>query len=152
MVKQRFLPGFPEGAIKVGESLSILTKDGRVTYFVGSDNYYSHPEGEATSYRFIIATLMENGYVRARDLAGPPLNIPHRTLMNWGRQLRDKGANSFFQPIEPSAAPVMTPEKALECGRLLAEGQHIAAVARKVGLNDSTLRKAIQRGVVVKKK
>ena len=45
MSKQSFLPGFPEGAIKVGASLSILEKNDVVTYFVGGDNYYSYPKG-----------------------------------------------------------------------------------------------------------
>ena len=40
MFKQSFIPGFPEGAQRVGEALSILKQDGRVTYFVGGDNYF----------------------------------------------------------------------------------------------------------------
>jgi len=41
--KQVLIPGFPEGAQRIGEALSILEKGGRVTYFVGGDNYFSHP-------------------------------------------------------------------------------------------------------------
>lgn len=151
MIKQRFLPSLPEGAIRVGETVSIWKNGGQAYYFVGADSFFSHPEGEMASYRYIIATLLENGYVRACDLSKPPLNIPHRTVMNWGRQLRDKGANSFFRPVRRSAAAVVTPEKALECGQLLGAGHRIAAVAKAVGLNDSTLRKAIRRGAVKKK-
>lgn len=44
-MRQPFLPGFPDGTVKIGENLSILKKDGTVTYFVGSDNYFSHMEG-----------------------------------------------------------------------------------------------------------
>jgi hypothetical protein len=96
MLLQLFLPGFPEGATKVGASLSVLKKAGRVTYFVGSDNYFSHRDGDAQSHKFALATLMENGHVRPRDLAGPPFCIPHRTLMNWTSQLRKQGPGSFF--------------------------------------------------------
>ena len=83
MLKQQLLPGFPEGAQKVGDALNILEKDGTVTYFVGGDNYFSHPKSDQQSMRFAFASLLENGHVRARDLENPPLNLPHRTVMNW---------------------------------------------------------------------
>ena len=44
---QLLLQGFPDGAIRIGPALSILKKDGRVTYFVGADNYFSHAEADA---------------------------------------------------------------------------------------------------------
>ena len=97
MQGQTFLPGFPEGACRIGKStLTILTKGGHVHYFIGADNYHSHKESDEASRRFILASLMEHKHVRPRDLEGPPLCIPHRTLMNWGRQLREEGPGSFF--------------------------------------------------------
>jgi hypothetical protein len=150
MIKQKFLPGFPEGSIAIGNTLHILKKDGRVNYFVDSDNYFSHIEGDAQSYRFILATLMKNRHVRARDLTRAPLCIPHRTLMNWSSQLWQKGPESFFRAFPAHTVRVMTPEIALECGVLLAGGKSVAAVSKKLGINDSTLRKAMQRGVIAK--
>ncbi|MFH1706846.1 MAG: hypothetical protein ABIF71_02890, partial [Planctomycetota bacterium] len=52
---QMLLPGFPVGAIRVGAIVSILKKDGYITYFVGSDNYFSHLEDDDESARFAIA-------------------------------------------------------------------------------------------------
>jgi hypothetical protein len=58
MKGQLFLPAFPEGAMFIGKSsLSILTKDGNVHYFVGADRRRSvirdgcglHPCGRADS-------------------------------------------------------------------------------------------------------
>jgi len=83
MYKQSFLPGFPEGAERIGDALSILEKDGTRTYFLGGDNYYSHPIGDQQGMRFVLASLMANRHVRARDLEQAPLSIPHRTLMHW---------------------------------------------------------------------
>ena len=45
-MKQAFLPGFPHGAEKIGNGLSILREGGAVTYFVESDNYLSHAQGD----------------------------------------------------------------------------------------------------------
>ena len=75
MFKQSLIPGFPEGAQRIGKSLSILERDGRVIYFVGGDNYFSHPEGDIKSRRFALASLIENSHVRAVDLEGSPLFI-----------------------------------------------------------------------------
>ena len=57
MLPQLLLPGFPEGSTRIGDILSILNKEGRVTYFVGSDNYFSHPVGDERSRRFILAVV-----------------------------------------------------------------------------------------------
>ena len=97
MFKQSLIPGVPEGAQRVGKSLSILEHDGKVTYFVGGDNYFSHPQDDVKSRRYVLASLMENGHVRAVDLQGAPLLIAHRTLMNWTAQFRADGSASFFR-------------------------------------------------------
>ncbi len=143
---QLLLPGFPDGSIRIGSDLSVLKKDGRVTYFVGMDNLYSHPESSVNSQRFIIATLVANGHVRPIELEKSELAIPHRTLMHWTRQLADRGSDSFFGPRGRRGGAVMTVEKAAECGRLLDEGQTAAAAARQAGVNGSTLRKAVKAG------
>jgi hypothetical protein len=148
MFKQVLIPGFPDGAQKVGKALSILERDGRVTYFVGGDNYFSHPISDEASRRFALATLMANNHVRAVDLEGPPLCIPHRTLMNWKAQLASRGTESFFRAAPPRRPRVMSPALSAECGALLDQGHCPSEVARRVGINDSTLRKALQRKAV----
>jgi hypothetical protein len=148
MSRQPFLPDFPEGAIKIGPSLSILKKEGLVTYFAGGDNYYSHPEGDLKAERFAFATLMENGHVRPRDLEGSPLFFKHRTIMNWVEQLRGEGPGSFFRPRCSKNVPVMKLEKIAECERLFRDGKNVPKVAELVGIKESTLRKAIKRGAI----
>ncbi len=119
-----------------------------VTYFVGGDNYFSHPSGDRKSERFAQTSLMENGHVRARDLEQSPLSLPHRTLMNWTAQYRKDGPASFFREAERSRPPVMTPEKIAQCAGLIAEGLRPSVVARRAGIQESTLRKALKREVV----
>lgn len=128
--------------------MSVLKKDGRVFYFVGGGNYFSHSLGAVASFRFALATLMENGHVRACELARPPLCLPHRTLMNWRSQLRAKGAASFFRPGRRSSASVMTRDKVMECEGLLVGGLPVSAVAQRTAVNEPPLRKALKRGAV----
>lgn len=147
---QLLLQGFPDGAIRIGSTLRVLKKEGRVTYFVGSDNYFSHPETDAAGPRFALATLIANGHVRPSEVEASGLGIAHRTLMHWTRQLDEKGPGSFYAPRPRRGGTVMTPEKAAQCGQLLADGETMAEVARRTGVGESTLRKAVRGGRVVK--
>ena len=148
MFKQSLIPGFPVGAQRISEALSILEKDDWVTYFVGSDNYFSHPKEDVKGRRFALASLMENGYVRACDLEAPPLLIAHRTLMNWTAQYRAAGPASFFRNASSSKPRVMTADKSAQCAKILSEGIHASEVARRAGINESTLRKALKRKAI----
>jgi len=147
---QLLLPGFPEGAIRLNATVSVLKKDGRVTYFVGADNYFSHAEDEPAGQRFALAVLIANGHVRACEVERSSLGIAHRTLMHWTRQLADAGADSFFTPRRRRGGTVLTAARVAECNRRLAAGATIAAVARQAGVGESTLRKAVHGGRVVR--
>jgi hypothetical protein len=146
--KQSLLPGFPDGAHKIGPVLTVVEQDERVTYFLGGDQYFSHAKRDRQSRRFVLASLMENGHVRARDLAGAPFLIPQRSLMNWSAQHRNKGPDSFFRKVGRAKPRVMTVDKSAQCAALLAQGLHPAEVARQAGISDSTLRKAMGRKAV----
>jgi hypothetical protein len=122
MFKQLWLPGFPEGMQPIGKSAGILEKDGQVTYLVGSDNYFSHPSGDRAGRRFALASLMDNGHVKASELERG-LGIPHRTLMNWVAQCRENGPSSFFRQAPRRKPRIMTADKSAECARLLSEGE-----------------------------
>ena len=148
-MKQAFLPGMPNGAQRIGSALSILNEEGTVTYFVGSDNYFSHAQGDRSGERFALTSLMMNRHVRAAELERSTLNIPHRTLMNWMAQYRKAGPGSFYAQASQQKPRVMTPDVVAECGNLLATGQRPAAIARHVGIGESTLRKAIGRKQIV---
>jgi hypothetical protein len=150
MHKQRFIAGFPDGAQRIGESVSIVERDGWVTYFIGGDNYFTHTKEDVRSRRFILASLMENDHLKAGDLSGPPLLIPQRTLMNWRAQFRKDGPASFFAVHDQPKTVIMTPEKSLQCATLLAQGLRVSVVARQTKIDESTLRKAVKRGVIAK--
>ena len=150
MHKQRLIPGFPDGAQRIGEGISIDEKDGWVTYFVGGDDYFRHTKEDQRSRRFILTALMENKHLKAADLSGAPLLIPHRTLMNWKAQFRRHGPASFFTVHDSAKTMIMTPEISLQCATLLAQGLRVSVVARQLKIDESTLRKAVERGAIAK--
>lgn len=139
----------PEGAIRINPIVSHLSKDGQVTWFVGSDNYYSHRAGDAAGHRFALATLMANGHARPCEIQ-KALGTARRSLMRWRSQLEERGPGSFYQLQAVRGATVLTAEKSAECQRLLDERHGIAATARLAGIGESTLRKAIAAGRLTK--
>ena len=139
---QLLLPGFPDGASRIGASVSVLKKEERVTYFVGGDNYLSRKVDDKAGLQLAITTLITNRHVRAGEVEKSCLGIPHRTLMHWLRQSEERGPGFFYAPRAVRGGTVITPEKALECGRLLDAGHRLAAAARLAGINESALRKA----------
>ncbi len=145
---QLLLPGFPDGALRIGPLVNILHKDGRVTYFVGPDNYFSHAEGDRNGQRFAIATLLSNHHMRLCDVEASALGLPRRTVQHWLRQLEQEGAESFFAPRRRRGALVMTAEMKASCASLLTEGIRVPDIARRLKIDESTLRKAIKRGDV----
>ena len=148
-IRQPFLPGFPDGMKTLGKGVGMLEKGGQVTYLVGSDNYFSHSSTDAAGRRFGLTSLMANRHVKAAELERN-LGIPHRTLMNWLGQYRRRGPGSFYQVARPAKPRIMSADKSAECARLLAEGKKPAQVARLLGVQESTLRKAIARDAVPK--
>src|SRR3990167_5319366 len=139
---QLLLPGFPGGASRIGASVSVLKKEERVTYFVGGDNYFSHKVDDKAGLQLAITTLIANRHIRASEVEKSCFGIPHRTLMRWMRQCDELGPGSFYTPHAVRGGTVITSEKAIECGRLLDDGQRLADVARYAGINESALRKA----------
>lgn len=146
---QMFLPGMPDGAIRINSTVSLLSKEGRVTWFVGDDNYFSHLADDSASHHLALATLMANGHAKPCQITAT-LGTPRSSLMRWRRQLDERGAGSFYQPRAVRGGTVITTEKSAECARLLEAGNRIPQAARLAGISQSTLRKALTAGRVVR--
>ena len=70
--------------------------------------------------------------------------------MNWIARYAEGGSEALLKEKQVRRKPrVMTPEKIAETTALLAAGHRPADVARQLGIDDSTLRKAISRKAVV---
>jgi len=148
VMSQLRIPGFPAGSIFINERVSVLSKEGHVTYFLGSDNYFSHHEADNASQRFIIASLLFNNHIRVVEVVQSALNLSQRSVLRWLKQHIESGPGSFFAKPKSSRPRVMTKEKRNECTGLLAQGLSVAEVGRQAGIEESTLRKAIARGAV----
>jgi len=56
-----FLPGMPDGAIRINPTVSQLSKEGHVTWFVSDDNYFSHPAADSAGHHLAMVILIDGG-------------------------------------------------------------------------------------------
>ena len=150
MHKQKLIEGFPDGAVDVGPYLKVLTLHGKVTYFVGGDNYIDHLAGDKRGERAAWCVLMANKHARPVDITRV-VGIPKRTLMGWNEKYAVEGISAFLKEKRVKrSSRVLTPEKTAECESLLTQGTRVAEVARQAGIGESTLRKAVAQKRVSK--
>ncbi len=118
MPQQLLLQDCLVGATCLAPGVYMVEKDGVVTYFLGDDNFFSHRCGDDASYHLALALLMHNGHVCPCELERSALPIPHRTLMNWLHQYRERGADSFYRPPSYSSGSVMNTDIVAQCDQL----------------------------------
>jgi hypothetical protein len=146
-----WLPGFPIGATTLNETMSGYVEEGHCVWLLGQIEIFRHGQQDHAGFKTIVSALMSGGLVRPSEFERSSLKLTHRTLMNWRKQYQKHGASAFYKTHRPRpAGRVMTSAKVSSCQQMLDAGQSIAEVAREAGINDSTLRKAIARGVLPK--
>jgi hypothetical protein len=96
-----------------------------VTWFLGADNYFSHPADDSAGHRLALATLMTNGHARPSQIQ-KTLGTSPRSLVRWRKQLDDQGSGSFYQLRAVRGAAVLNVETSAQCQLLLDEGHPIA--------------------------
>jgi hypothetical protein len=146
---QLLLPGFPIGATTINETVSVYAEEGHCVWLLGQVEIFRHAQEDQAGFKTIVSALMNGGLVRPSEFERSSLKLTHRTLMNWRKQYQLHGASVFYR-IHRSrpAGRVMTTPKVSSCQRMLDAGQSIPEVARETGINESTLRKAMARGVL----
>ncbi len=148
---QLLLPGFPAGATTVNETVSVYVEEGHRVWLLGQMEIFRHAQEDHAGFKTIVSALMKGGLVRPSEFERSDLKLTHRTLMNWRKQYQKHGGSAFYgiQRSRP-AGRVMTAPKVASCQQMLEAGQSIPEVARETGIKESTLRKAITRGVLSK--
>ena len=148
---QLLLPGFPPGATTLNETVSVYVEAGHRVWLLGQSEIFRHAQEDHASFKTIVSALMNGGQVRPSEFERSDLKLTHRTLMNWRKLYQEQGASAFHRkPRSRPAGRVLTASKVSACQHLLEAGQSITEVAQESRIDDSTLRKAIARGVLPK--
>jgi transposase len=147
---QLHLPIFPQRLTYINNQIGVEKKDGRVYYFHGLLPVFSHDEKDIESFRYITSQLVQAGNVSQMEIVRA-FGVPYISVKRGVRRLREHGIDGFSRKAKGGTAYVLTPEVAARAQELLNEGRKASEVARQMGLNVSTVRKAIGAGRLQKK-
>jgi len=148
---QLHLPIFPQGLTYINNQIGVERKDGMVYYFHGLLPVFSHDEKDIESFRYITSQLVLAGNISQMEIV-KAFGVPYISVKRGVRRLREQGIAGFTRKAKGGTAHVLTAEVVAKAQKMLNEGRSAAEVARKLGLNVSTVRKAIGVGRLHKKK
>jgi transposase len=143
------LPLIADGATRISDLISVVRENGRWIYFCGTQPVFQHAEGDRRSFRMFTAQLICQGACRQVDIVRS-FGVSKNSVIRSVNRYRAGGVEAFYAPRAPRGASVMTPEVAARAQQLLGSGWSPTEVAQELGLKVDTLRKAIQKGRLIR--
>jgi predicted transcriptional regulator len=145
------LPLFPPELTFVNKQISFQKRDGRIYYFHGLFPLFSHEESDLKSFRFITSQLVVSGNVKQIEIANA-FGVSYISVKRNVKRLREEGGEGFFKKAKDRSPHVLTDEVVEKIQEFLDADYTPSEVAKKLDLKANTIRKAIQAGILRKKK
>jgi len=145
LMPQAILPVIPAGATRLTERISVVRKDGKWFYFVGTCPVFQHAADDTASFRMFTSQLYCQGQCKQVDVIrtfGVSTNSVKRAV----KKYQEGGIEAFYAPPKGRAGTVITPKVIEDAERLLALGWARSDVAEHLGVKYNTLSKAMQDG------
>lgn len=143
---QGTLPLIPSGATRINKKVSVDRHDLQWTYYINLLPVYVHASDDHDHFRFVIAQLVVADACRPCEIIAT-FGVTKNKVMRAARQLRERGARSFFEPRKSRrSGTVLTPDKLKSAQQLLDGGAVRSDVASELDVRPDTLRKAINDG------
>lgn len=139
------MPFFAEGVTNINNMLGYSRQNGRISYFTGNVQMYTHEVDDSASFRMIIAQICDNGIAKQADIARS-LGIPFLTVKRAVKLYRQEGARGFYKPRNRRSAAILTPDACERLQSLFDTGLSVTEVALQGGVKRDTLSKAVRAG------
>ena len=137
----------PADAVQIGAScFSFASDGGRTVYFSNLEPFDCHDENDRPAMLLRIARFARHGV--PQSVLQAAFGVGRATVQRAVRKLREGGEAAFHEPRKGRGTSVITGETADAANRLLAEGMSGTAVARELGVPQSTVYHNIQRGFI----
>jgi DNA invertase Pin-like site-specific DNA recombinase len=148
---QGMLPIFPLGTTIINEILSFDQRDGMVTYFNGLMPLFTHHKDDIQTFRMILSQFYVNGSATQAELTRAT-GIPSITLKRAVKLYRSEGTKGFYVEPKRGGPRVLKADvvSTIEC--FLEQGMKENEIAKQLDIKIDTLKKAIRRGIIKKKK
>ena len=143
------LPMFPHGVTQLSADLGVCCRDGRVSYFYGSQPVFSHGEKDVRSFRMYLSQLYLAGSIK-QSTAVKVFGISAISLKRAVKLYEEAGPGGFWAPRPTRGAPVLTEEVLRQAQARLDQGVSVKEAAAALEVKADTLQKAVRAGRLVK--
>ena len=145
-MQQLLLPIIPYGTTIINGQVSVDNRHDEWFYFLGGLPIYSHQADNKRLFRLHTSQLINAGACRSIDIIRT-FGVSKSNVMRSLRQLREKGADSFFEPrVCRKGGTVLTPDVLQQAQQYLDQGMTPTEAANELAIKTDTLRKAISDG------
>lgn len=122
---------------------------GAVKYYTGLTPIFMHPAKDEASFRMYTAQLCAQGACGLADVVRV-FGVCKRSVIRWMHQFQEQGADSFFQKRKnpPHPKRVWTSDRLEEAQAMLDDGATPSEAARRLGMKEDTVRKAVKPGML----
>jgi hypothetical protein len=147
---QLLLPMYSPACTLINIHIGFEKQNGRIYYFHGIMPVFSHEEDDMESFRFITSQLVISGNVRQSEIV-KAFGVSEISVKRYVKRLKERGPRGFFIPPQVKSAHVLIPSKLKKAQNYLAQGLNASEIGKKLCIQPSTIRKAIQDGRLVKR-
>jgi transposase len=145
MAIQTRLPFHPADAIEINDTVSYLDDGVTVGYFAAGVPVFTHGSGDAVGQRIAWAQLVVLGLATQKDLCSA-FGIYRTTLYRQQRRMKEAGVVGLVdEKPGPKGPRKLTPEALERAQKALDDGKSRRAAGKEAGVNESTIRHAIER-------
>lgn len=143
---QPFLPLRPGESVEINDTVSYLDDGVNIGYFAAGVPVFWHASNDAVGRRVAWAQLIALRLATQRDL-GSAFGVYRTTLYRQQRRLKEAGvAGLVDEKSGPKGPRKLTPEMLLRAQKALDDGESQRAAGKEVGVDESTIRNALERG------
>ena len=152
MPTQLHLPVQPAQAEPINALLAIVRKGKEVAYFASGVPVFVHAKDDAAGQRLAAVQMMELGLARQDELSAA-LEINRTTLYRQSRKVKAEGVLGVVDGKRGPRGPHrFNAEKRAQAQGLLAQGMSVRQTAKRVGVDEATVRLAVRTGELTQAK
>ncbi len=148
---QTQLPFFPSSTKLLSPTWGVFQKDDFVYYLHNGSPVHTHHKDDMSTFRFITATLIDNGSCSATELS-KAFSFNVRNFYRYTKQLRENGIDAFSKVNDGRGqCHKMTEEKIKLAQEFLNNSYSQKGTAKEIGVSESSIRYHINKGTLKKR-
>jgi transposase-like protein/regulator of replication initiation timing len=149
-VLQTYIPYSSKNATPINEKMAMDSDDEQVVFFTATGPVYSFRKNDKFAKRLAQGILVSLGLATTAELA-KALGINRTTVLKNVQRYKDKGPEGFIDNRFNRSPYKLNKEKQQVVKRLLDKGSTITAAAAEVGVSEGCVRRALRKGLIVRK-